>query len=154
MKKVLPLILLAGGGFLAYQYFKKKDDQKDEIADKLPIEPELEKDSKITDESGTEMPSQENPLSTAFSMVAPLVKKTAQKFTAKVKAKRTAKKKSKVIIEPLQSSSVPFAPLPKKVKKVKVKKVKQVRQKQVKRIKQKPVRKTKKVGFTDDMILF
>lgn len=149
MKKILPLVLLAGGGFLAYQYFKKKDDQKDEIADKLPIEPELEKDSKITDESGSgQMLSQENPLATAFSMVAPLVKKTAQKFTAKVKAKRAVKRKSKVIIEPLQSSSTPFAPIPKKVKKVKVKKVKKVKPKRVKRV------KTKKVGFTDDMILF
>lgn len=147
MKKILPLILLAGGGFLAYQYFKKKDDQKDDIADKLPIEPELEKDSKLTDDSGSTMPTQENPLSTAINLVAPLVKKTAQKFTAKVKAKRT-KRKSKVIIEPLQSSSTPFAPLPKKTKKVKVKRVKKVKPKRVKRV------KTKKVGFTDDMILF
>jgi len=147
MKKVLPLILLAGGGFLAYQYFKKKDDQKDDIADKMPIEPELEKDSKLTDEGSAQMPSQENPLSTAFNMVAPLVKKTAQKFTAKVKAKR-AKRKSKVIIEPLQSSSTPFAPIPKKIKKVKVKRVKKVKPKRVKRV------RTKKVRFTDEMVLF
>lgn len=147
-KKILPLIILAGGGFLAYQYFKKKDDQKDEIADKMPIEPELEKDANITDDSGSSVTKQENPLNTAFNLVAPLVKKTAQKFTAKVKAKRAAKKKAKIIVEPLQSSSTPFAPLPKRVKKVKVKRVKKVKPKRVKRI------KAKKVGFTDSMILY
>ena len=116
--KILPLILLAGGGFLAYQYFKKKDDQKDEIADKLPIEPELEKEAKVDDElslpsatQSTRTQSNPNPLNTAFSILTPLVKKTAQKLTTKVRAKR---KKSKIIIAPLESSSTPFAPIPKK----------------------------------------
>lgn len=148
MKKYLPFILLAGGGFLAYQYFKKKDDQKDDIADKMPIEPELQKDAKVTDETGTPIDAQENPLNTAFSMVAPLVKKTAQKLTAKIKSKKASKKKAKIIIEPLQSSSTPFAPMPKRVKKVRVKRVKKVKPKRVKRV------KSKRVGFSDDMILF
>lgn len=145
MKKILPLLLLAGGGFIAYQYFKKKDDQKDDIADKMPIEPDLEKSPDVQDETGsTVMPTQENPLNTAIKIVAPIVKQQTQKITAKIKAKR-AKKKSKVIIEPLQSSNVPFAPIPKKVKRVKAKKVK------TKRVKK---QRTKKVGFTDDMVLF
>jgi hypothetical protein len=148
-KNILPIILLAGGGYVVYQYFKNKDDQKNEIADKLPIEPNLEKSTEITEETGSAaMPNQENPLNTAIKMVAPLVKKQAQKFTAKVKAKRALKRKSKVIIEPLESSSTPFAPIPKKVKRVKVKRVKKVQPKRVKRT------RTKKVGFTDEMILF
>ena len=114
MKKnnLLPILLVAGAGVAAYMYFKKKGAAK-EIADGVDVEPI---ESKTTSEDQTTTTSEDEGESKGVRLIksaASILKKGKQLI------KGRKKRKSRVIIQPTESSSTPFADLPKTTRKQK-----------------------------------
>jgi len=101
MKKnnLLPILLVAGAGIAAYMYFKKKGAAK-EIADGIDMEAA---ESKTTEDQST---TNEEPGETKgvrlIKTAASIIKKGKQLIRGR------KKRKSRVIIEPTESSSTPF----------------------------------------------
>jgi hypothetical protein len=109
MKKnnLLPILLVAGAGVAAYMYFKNKGAAK-EIADGVDVEP-IESKTNTDDQSTTTNDQAEPGESRIDSYI-----KTGTSIVNKAKQiiRGRKKRKSRVIIEPTQSSSTPFADLP------------------------------------------
>jgi len=108
MKKnnLLPILLLAGAGVVAYMYFKKKGAAK-EIADGVDVEPQMSKGSN-DDQNTTSSEDGEGE-----SKGARLIKTASSIYKgARQVFKGRKKRKSRVIIEPTESSSTPFSDLP------------------------------------------
>jgi hypothetical protein len=104
MKKnnLLPILLVAGAGVAAFIYFKNKGKAK-EIADGIDMEPI---ESKTTSEDQTTTTSEEPGESKGVKLIksaASILKKGKQLI------KGRKKRKSRVIVEPTESSSTPFA---------------------------------------------
>jgi len=101
MKKnnLLPILLVAGAGVAAYMYFKKKGAAK-EIADGIDMEAA---ETKTTEDQST---TNEEPGETKgvrlIKTAASIIKKGKQLIRGR------KKRKSRVIIEPTESSSTPF----------------------------------------------
>jgi ABC-type Na+ efflux pump permease subunit len=105
MKKnnLLPILLVAGAGVVAYMYFKKKGAAK-EIADGVDVEPQMNKGSN-DDQNTTSSEDGEGE-----SKGARLIKTASSIYKgARQVFKGRKKRKSRVIIEPTESSSTPFA---------------------------------------------
>lgn len=102
MKKnnLLPILLVAGAGVAAYFYFKNKKSAK-EIADGVDMEP-IESKTTSEDQSTT---TSEEPETNSGRLI-----KTASTIYkgAKQLIKGRKRKKSRVIVEPTESSSTPF----------------------------------------------
>jgi type IV secretory pathway VirB10-like protein len=102
MKKnnLLPILLVAGAGFAAYFYFKNKKSAK-EIADGVNMEP-IENKTTSEDQSTT---TSEEPETNSGRLI-----KTASTIYkgAKQLIKGRKRRKSRVIVEPTESSSTPF----------------------------------------------
>jgi hypothetical protein len=104
MKKnnLLPILLVAGAGVAAFIYFKNKGKAK-EIADGVDMEPI---ESKTTSEDQTTTTSEEPGESKGVKLIksaASILKKGKQLIQGR------KKRKSRVIVEPTESSSTPFA---------------------------------------------
>jgi hypothetical protein len=107
MKKnnLLPILLVAGAGVAAYFYFKNKKTSK-ELAQGVDMEP-IESAPTTDDQSTT---TSEQPEQTTGGR---LIKTASTIFKgAKQIIKGRKKRKSRVIIQPTESSSTPFAELP------------------------------------------
>jgi hypothetical protein len=106
MKKnnLLPILLVAGAGVAAYIYFKNKKASK-EIADGVDIEP-MESKTTSEDQSTTTSEETEPQQTNAGRLI-----KTASSIYkgARQVFKGRKKRKSRVIVEPTESSSTPFA---------------------------------------------
>lgn len=109
MKKnnLLPILLVAGAGFAAFMYFKNKGKKK-EIADGVDIEP-IENKTTIEDQTTTtseESEPQESKVDTYIKSGTSILNKAKQLIRGR------KKRKSRVIVEPTQSSSTPFPETP------------------------------------------
>ncbi len=108
MKKnnLLPILLIAGAGVAAYMYFKNKGAAK-EMADGVDVEP-IESKTSNEDQSTTTDGSEpsENRIDSYIKAGTSIVNKAKQIIRGR------KKRKSRVIIEPTESSSTPFASLP------------------------------------------
>lgn len=101
--KLLPILLLAGAGVAAYLYFKKRGTAK-EMAEGVDIEPETEK---VDNEEQSATMNEES--ETGDNKAAKLVKAASSIYKgAKQVFKGRKKKKATVIIQPTESSNVPF----------------------------------------------
>lgn len=103
MKKnnLIPILLVAGAGVAAYFYFKNKKAAK-EIADGVDMEPV---EGKPTNEDQSTTTSDD----TGESKGVKLIKTASSIYKgAKQLIKGRKKRKSRVIIEPTESSSTPF----------------------------------------------
>jgi hypothetical protein len=103
MKKnnLLPILLVAGAGVAAYMYFKKKGAAK-EIADGIDMEAA---ESKTTSDDQTTTTNEEPGETKGVRLIktaASIIKKGKQLIRGR------KKRKSRVIIEPTESSSTPF----------------------------------------------
>lgn len=102
MKKnnLLPILLVAGAGVAVYFYFKNKKSAK-EIADGVNMEP-IENKTTSEDQSTT---TSEEPETNSGRLI-----KTASTIYkgAKQLIKGRKRRKSRVIVEPTESSSTPF----------------------------------------------
>jgi len=102
MKKnnLLPILLVAGAGVAAYMYFKKKSAAK-EIADGIDMEA-AESKTTSDDQSTTNEEPGETKGVRLIKTAASIIKKGKQLIRGR------KKRKSRVIIEPTESSSTPF----------------------------------------------
>jgi len=102
MKKnnLLPILLVAGAGVAAYMYFKKKSAAK-EIADGIDMEA-AESKTTSDDQSTTNEEPGETKGVRLIKTAASIIKKGKQLIRGR------KKRKSRVIIEPTESSSKPF----------------------------------------------
>jgi len=109
MKKnnLLPILLVAGAGVAAYMYFKKKGAAK-EMAEGIDVEPQTKKS--INDDQNTTTSEESEP---GESKAARLIKTASSIYKgARQVFKGRKKRKSRVIIEPTESSSTPFPDMP------------------------------------------
>jgi hypothetical protein len=101
--KLLPILLLAGAGVAAFIYFKNKSKAK-ELADGVEVEPETEKTDNEEQSStmNEESETSDNKAAKYIKAGSAIYKKAKQVFKGRKKRKAT------VIIQPTESSSVPF----------------------------------------------
>ena len=109
MKKnnLIPIFLVAGAGFAAYMYFKNKNAAKDisKGVDIAELDP-TEKQESLQDQSTTtseEKEPGENKIESYIKTGTSILK------TGKQLIRGRKKRKSKIIIEPTESSNTPFA---------------------------------------------
>jgi hypothetical protein len=116
MKKnnLIPILLVAGAGVVAYIFLKNKKAAK-EMADGVDVEP-IETKESLADQSTTtseENEPNESKVQTYIKNASSIIKAGKQIIRGR------KKRKSSVIIQPTESSSTPFANLPKTTRKQK-----------------------------------